>query len=1208
MNVICPDGGCSVLLSSSCVFYEGASLPFTGILTNDNLETVIQKINTKMQTLGDGAVWGNITGTVTNQTDLLAYLASNYYPLVGNPSGFLTSAVTSVGLVMPSAFTVTNSPVTTTGDLTVTGAGTVSEYIRGDGTLADFPGGGGGSSVSYYLNGSVNQGVISGDTYYQMSRTPVVGAGTNFSIAANGYIAEFITDANDPSLLNIPSGSWNIQCYMNADSAGGTPNFYIELYKYDGASFTLIADSSATPEYITGGASVDLYYTSVAVPATTLAITDRLAIRIYVNNSGKTITLHTEGTHFAQVVTTFSTGITAINSLTAQVQFLTTGTTGTDFNIVSSGSTHTFNIPTASASARGLVSTSAQTFAGDKTFNDNLLMIGNIGWGTLTPSYPISVVKTGSYGIDVSYTPIGGGFTQAGIHSKNNASSGYAAVIEEGDGTTGAQAQNPLLVKHSPTGVIATGVGVGINFQAPDDAGTARQSATTFVSTDAAAATYTQRYSVTLNYLGTPTRRLVLFGNGNLVLGGSITDLGQQLQVNGEAYIGTINNPGVASNAFLVSDSGVVKYRTAAQVLSDIGAQAALVNPVTGTGTTNYVPRWTGSTALGDSVIYNSGSKVAVGHTSADGLLDSRYTDTWSSGNFEALVGVSLPTFNASASLGTVLITGTAASLAATYNGNATIGNGGRTNALDAIATFATPNGGTITVSQASTIRALSAITAATYFNGGASSTITHVATIRTLSDINSGGSNVSITNRYGILVGDLAPAGGSITYTNRWGIYQEGSSDINYFASSILVGTTTNAGYKVDIVGSLRSSLDARINSLTVGRGNYNYLLNAAFGYGALASNVSGTMVTAVGGEALGANTSGSNNTAVGESALGFNTIGGGNTAVGLSALQYNVSGVYSTGIGYLSLQNNKANYNTAIGSQSGLYNSTGTYNTAIGADAIAYVNTGSNNTALGYRAGYGPVNVGQYNQTPSNSLYLGYMTRAAGNGNNANEIVIGASTDGNGSNTVTLGNNSITNTYLKGQVNINTINHLGVAATAILVSDSGTVKYRTPAEILSDAGAISGSGTANYVARWTGTSALGTGLLYDNGTSLVKTIVGGIDRGLYLDFTNNEYSITDYSSLSYGFFMDSSSLHLGNYNDGWGYLSDTGTGVIQIGDIGAVYASQLYIELGNSALNLIGINNTFKSDILFYDSATGGVTYGSSLVQFQIYNNFRL
>jgi hypothetical protein len=261
------------------------------------------------------------------------------------PSG----GVTSVGLTMPSAFSVTNSPITSSGDIAVTGAGLVSQYVRGDGTLANFPNStGGGSSVNYYLNGSVSQGTFGGDTYYQMSKTPILGAGTNFirtNGAGNGYIASFITDAGDPSFLNIPGGNWNVEFYFQSSASGGSPQFYAEIYKVSATNvFTLVASGSANPEGITNGTSVDQYFTSIPVPQTSLLITDRLAVRIYVITSGRTITLHTENGNLCEVLTTFTTGLTALNGLTQQVQFFDVGTGATNFNISSSGDTHTFNL------------------------------------------------------------------------------------------------------------------------------------------------------------------------------------------------------------------------------------------------------------------------------------------------------------------------------------------------------------------------------------------------------------------------------------------------------------------------------------------------------------------------------------------------------------------------------------------------------------------------------------------------------------------------------------------------------------------------------------------------------------------------------------------------------------------------------------------------------------------------------------------------
>ena len=343
-------------------------------------------------TQADGSNDGYLSSTDWNTFDgkfnVPTGLVTDYLDGLGTPTPFPaipTGTVTSVDLTMPVAFTVTGNPVTSSGTLAVAAAGVATQYIRGDGQLANFPtSSGGGSSVSYYLNGSVAQGTLGGVAFKQMSGTPVIGAGTDFTINADGYIQSFITDASVPNQLAIPAGNWNFEMYFSATSSGGTPRFYVELYKLSAGTLTLLASNSATPEFITNGTQIDLYTTALAVPITVLLAADRLAVRVYVIHSSKTITLHTEDNHLCQVITTFSTGINALNGLTAQVQNFAVGTSGTDFAISSATDTHTFNLPTASASNRGALSTADWSTFNGKQNAITLTTTGTSGAATLT--------------------------------------------------------------------------------------------------------------------------------------------------------------------------------------------------------------------------------------------------------------------------------------------------------------------------------------------------------------------------------------------------------------------------------------------------------------------------------------------------------------------------------------------------------------------------------------------------------------------------------------------------------------------------------------------------------------------------------------------------------------------------------------------------------------------------------------------------------
>ena len=256
--------------------------------------------------------------------------------------------------------------------------GDATEYVRGDGTLADFPTStGGGSSVSYYLNSSVSQGTIGGVPYRQFSKVPISGAGTDITISANGYIANYITDANDPSLLEVPAGNFNCEFYFSVNSNAHNPYVYAEVYKYDGTTFTLLGSNVSIPQYLSNGTTLSPYYFAIAVSTAVLTVTDRIAIRIYVNVDGRTVTLHTENNHLCQVVTTFSKGLISLNNLTRQNQFFATGTSGTDFAISSATATHTFNLPVASAANTGKLSSSDWS-----TFNNKQNLLTNPVTGT----------------------------------------------------------------------------------------------------------------------------------------------------------------------------------------------------------------------------------------------------------------------------------------------------------------------------------------------------------------------------------------------------------------------------------------------------------------------------------------------------------------------------------------------------------------------------------------------------------------------------------------------------------------------------------------------------------------------------------------------------------------------------------------------------------------------------------------------------------
>ena len=346
----------------------------------------------------DGTDWQVINGLAIDElTDVTITTPSNGQVLQWNsatnqwvnatPSGGGSGTVTSVGLTMPAptnaAFSVSGSPVTTSGTLAVGANGTTDQYIDGTGALRTFPSTGGGGGQIFYFNGNVSQGTISGNAYYQLGTAANTGPAANFTRATTGVIARFITDVNSPNHTILPAGVWTIDVYLS-ESGGGANHAQIlaKLYTYNGSTFTLIATS--TIEEITNGSVPDLYTFTISVPTTVTAATDRVHIEFDIQNTnGKTVTLYTEDGRIGEVHTTYAIGLSSLNGLTESTQNFAVGTAGTDFAITSAGSTHTFDLPTASASNRGALSSADWT-----TFNGKQNSIGLTTVGTNLATLP----------------------------------------------------------------------------------------------------------------------------------------------------------------------------------------------------------------------------------------------------------------------------------------------------------------------------------------------------------------------------------------------------------------------------------------------------------------------------------------------------------------------------------------------------------------------------------------------------------------------------------------------------------------------------------------------------------------------------------------------------------------------------------------------------------------------------------------------------
>jgi hypothetical protein len=151
----------------------------------------------------------------------------------------------------------------------------------------------------------------------------------------------------------------------------------------------------------------------------------------------------------------------------------------------------------------------------------------------------------------------------------------------------------------------------------------------------------------------------------------------------------------------------------------------------------------------------------------------------------------------------------------------------------------------------------------------------------------------------------------------------------------------------------------------------------------------------------------------------------------------------------------------NSFFGQGSGLGNTTGVGNSFFGENAALNNTTGSQNSFFGRNAGRFISDGTTANTIANDSVFIGAATRANAN-NQTNQIVIGTSAIGLGSNTTVLGNTSTTFGRWYGSLLLGTTTNV---ASSILTMESTTQGFLPPRMTTTQKNAIASPATGLVV-----------------------------------------------------------------------------------------------------------------------------------------------
>jgi len=303
--------------------------------------------------------------------------------------------------------------------------------------------------------------------------------------------------------------------------------------------------------------------------------------------------------------------------------------------------------------------------------------------------------------------------------------------------------------------------------------------------------------------------------------------------------------------------------------------------------------------------------------------------------------------------------------------------------------------------------------------------------------------------------------------------------------------------------------------------------------------------------------------------------------TILGVQANQNHTTGDWITAVGYQALrQNNAGNFNSAFGSDT-LSNANGTSsNSAFGFSALRGLTSGNNNTAIGRSAGYF-ISGGTVDMTnSSDSIFIGHNSYALAN-SQTNQIVIGATAVGLGSNTTIIGTASTVTAAIRGRLLLGTTTDTGLYQLDAVGLDArintirvglgnGSIQTNTGVgrQVLNSVNTGSGNNSAfGYEAMRNNTTgsfnnAFGQGALQNNTTGVLNCAFGNAVLNSNNGSQNSSFGTSSFINLTSG----SKNVAIGN--DSGRYTGSGSTALTSVDN-------SIYIGFQTRSFAATGITN---------------------------------